>query len=50
MDATGKIVKQWLSVLDLAQKLGNAAKGCRQRGVDRTRFYDWKRRERAARP
>ena len=50
MDATEKIAKQWLSVLNLAEKLGNAVKGCRKRGVDGTRFYNWKRRECAARP
>jgi transposase InsO family protein len=33
-----------MSVLDLARELGNVAEACRQRGMDRTSFYEWKRR------
>jgi transposase InsO family protein len=44
MDAVTKIAKQRLSVLQLAEKLGNAAEACRKRGMDRTSFYEWKRR------
>ena len=33
-----------LSVLELARELGNVAEACRQRGMDRTSFYEWKRR------
>jgi hypothetical protein len=28
----------------LAKELGNVAEACRQRGLDRTSFYEWKRR------
>lgn len=31
-------------MLELAQELGNVAEACRQRGLDRTSFYEWKRR------
>jgi transposase InsO family protein len=44
MDAETKVAKQRLSVLDLAARLGNAAEACRRRGMDRTSFYEWKRR------
>lgn len=44
MDAVMKVAKQRLSVLQLAEKLGNAAEACRKRGMDRTSFYEWKRR------
>jgi len=33
-----------MSVLDLAQTLGNITAACRKRGVSRTQFYEWKRR------
>lgn len=36
-----------LSVLDLADSLGNVAEACRRHGVDRTSFYKWRRRYRA---
>lgn len=44
MDAGTKAAKQRLSVLDLVARLGNAAEACRRRGMDRTSFYEWKRR------
>lgn len=44
MDASTKVAKQRLSVLQLAEELGNAAEACRRRGMDRTSFYEWKRR------
>jgi transposase InsO family protein len=44
MDAETKIARQRLSVLELAQKLGNAAEACRRRGMDRTSFYEWRKR------
>jgi transposase-like protein len=28
----------------LAKELGNVAEACRQRGLDRTSFYEWRRR------
>jgi hypothetical protein len=31
-------------VLELAERLGNVAEACRRGGIDRTSFYDWKRR------
>lgn len=38
MDAVAKVTKQRLSLLQLAEKLGNAAEPCRMREMDRTRF------------
>ncbi|MEM9050346.1 MAG: helix-turn-helix domain-containing protein, partial [Pseudomonadota bacterium] len=43
-DAARKVAQQRLSVLELARELGNVAEACRQRGMDRTSFYEWKRR------
>lgn len=43
-DAASKMAQQRLSVLELARELGNVAEACRQRGMDRTSFYEWKRR------
>ena len=39
-----KIARQRLSVLQLAEALGNVSAACRQRGMTRTQFYDYKRR------
>lgn len=36
--------KQRLEVLQLAEELGNVAEACRRSGMDRTSFYQWKRR------
>jgi transposase InsO family protein len=44
MDATEKVARQRLSVLQLAEALGNAAEACRRRGMDRTSFFEWRRR------
>lgn len=33
-----------LSVLKLAEKLGNVSEACRRRGIGRSRFYEWKHR------
>jgi hypothetical protein len=49
MDAEVKVAKQRLSVLDLMARLGNA-EVCRRRGMDRTSFYEWKRRFQTADP
>jgi transposase-like protein len=38
------VAQSRLSVLELARELGNVAEACRQRGLDRTSFYEWKRR------
>jgi transposase InsO family protein len=43
-DPAAKLARQRLSVLQLAQELGNVAKACKQAGMDRTSFYEWKRR------
>jgi hypothetical protein len=43
-DAASKVAQQRLSVLELARQLGNVAEARRQRGMDRTSFYAWKRR------
>lgn len=44
MEAKLKIAKQRLSVLELAERLGSVSEACRRRGMDRTSFYEWKRR------
>ena len=44
MNAETKIAHQRLSLLELAQNLGNVAEACRQRDVSRTQFYEYKRR------
>lgn len=44
MDPEIKIVRQRMSVLELADALGNVSEACRQRGVSRTQFYEYKRR------
>ena len=43
-DARSKLAEHRLSVLELARELGNVAEACRRRGLDRTSFYEWKRR------
>jgi len=44
MTAEEKVARQRLSVLELAQALGNVSEACRQRGMSRTQFYEYKRR------
>lgn len=44
MKAEEKLVRQRLSVLQLAEQLGNVSEACRHRGVSRTQFYEYKRR------
>ncbi len=44
MKAQNKIIQQRLSVLQLAEALGNVSAACRQRGVSRSQFYEYKRR------
>jgi len=44
MNAEKKVIKHKLSVLELAEALGNVSAACRQRGVSRTQFYEYKRR------
>jgi transposase InsO family protein len=42
--AEKKVVNHKLSVLKLAEILGNVSEACRRRNVDRTSFYEYKRR------
>jgi len=44
MDAQVKLAKYRLSVIELAASLGNITEACRQRGMARQNFYEWKRR------
>lgn len=44
MDQAEKVARQRLSVLELAEALGNVSQACRQRGMTRTQFYEYKRR------
>ena len=43
-DAAEKVARQRMSVLQMAQALGCVSAACRRSGMDRTSFYDWKRR------
>jgi transposase InsO family protein len=43
-DTNEKLAHRRLRVLELAERLGNVAEACRRGGIDRTSFYDWKRR------
>src|SRR5919112_3597862 len=43
-DANAKLAHRRLTVLELAERLGNVAEACRRGGIDRTSFYEWKRR------
>lgn len=42
--AEKKVIKHKLSVLQLAETLGNITEACKRRGVSRTQFYEYKRR------
>lgn len=44
MNADEKIARHRLSVLQLAEALNNVSAACRQRGMARTQFYEYKRR------
>lgn len=44
MTADEKVARQKLSVLELAQALGNVTEACKIKGVSRTQFYEYKRR------
>jgi transposase InsO family protein len=44
MTAEEKLAHQRLSVLQLAEILGNVTEACRQRDISRTQFYEYKRR------
>jgi transposase InsO family protein len=43
-DANEKLAHRRLTVLELAERLGSVAEACRRGGIDRTSFYEWKRR------
>lgn len=43
MTADEKVARQRLSVLELAEALGNVAKACRRPGMTRTQSYEYKR-------
>ena len=43
-DAAMKVARQRLSVLEMSDALGNISEACRRGGMDRTSFYEWKRR------
>ena len=43
-DPVEKLAHRRLTVLELAERLGNVSEACRRGGIDRTSFYDWKRR------
>jgi transposase InsO family protein len=42
--AEKKVANQRLSLIKLAEALGNVSEACRRRGIDRTSFYEFKRR------
>ncbi len=44
MNPETKIVHQRMSVLELAETLGSVSEACRRGGMDRTSFYEYKRR------
>lgn len=44
MVAEEKLAHHRLSILQLAEALGNVSEACRQRGMTRTQFYEYKRR------
>lgn len=43
-DPALKLARKRLSVLELAVELGSVSKACKQAGMDRTSFYEYKRR------
>ncbi len=43
-DPATKLARQRLSVLELAEALGNVSEACRRRGISRTTFYEYKKR------
>ncbi len=44
MTSDEKVARQKLSMLKLAQTLGNVSEACRIKGVSRTQFYEYRRR------
>src|SRR3712207_2771883 len=43
-DTNEELAHRRLTVLELAERLGNVTEACRRGGIDRTSFYDWKGR------
>lgn len=43
-DPAVKVAARRLSVLQLAEALGSVTEACKKAGMDRTSFYEWKRR------
>lgn len=43
-DPNEKLARKRYSVLQLAEALGNVSSACKRAGMDRTSFYEWKRR------
>lgn len=43
-DPSEKIARKRMSVLQLAESLGNVSEACRRGGMDRTSFYAWQKR------
>ena len=41
MNPETKILRHRLSVLELAESLGNVSEACRQRNISRTQFYEY---------
>ena len=44
MKSEKKVIRHKMSVLELAETLGNITQACKRRGVSQTQFYEWKRR------
>jgi transposase InsO family protein len=43
-DPSEKVARQRLTVLQLAEALGNVSEACKRSGMDRTSYYAWKKR------
>ena len=43
-DPKEKLAFQRLTILQLAEHLGSISEACRRSGMNRTSFYEWKRR------
>ena len=44
MGSDEKVARHRLSVLELAEQLGNVSEACRRRGMHKSQFYEFKRR------
>ncbi|NMA13438.1 MAG: helix-turn-helix domain-containing protein [Chloroflexi bacterium] len=42
-DASIKLARKRMNVIEMAEALGNISEVCRRSGMDRTSFYEWKR-------